>query len=141
MKRQQGFTLLEIMVVVVIMGMLSAIVATNVMGSKEQASIEKASMDIKALDNALDMYKLDNHRFPTTEQGLDALVNKPTSSPEPKSYRKDGYIKDLPQDPWGNDYMYINPGTHNSSRYDLYSLGPDGEDGTDDDIGNWKKDK
>jgi general secretion pathway protein G len=98
-------------------------------------------MDIKALDNALDMYKLDNHRFPTTEQGLDALVNKPTSSPEPKSYRKDGYIKDLPQDPWGNDYMYINPGTHNSSRYDLYSLGPDGEDGTDDDIGNWKKDK
>lgn len=81
MKRQQGFTLLEIMVVVVIMGMLSAIVATNVMGSKEQASIEKASMDIKALDNALDMYKLDNHRFPTTEQGLDALVNKPTSSP------------------------------------------------------------
>ena len=141
MKMQQGFTLLEIMVVVVIMGMLSAIVATNVMGSKEQASIEKASMDIKALDNALDMYKLDNHRFPTTEQGLDALVNKPTSSPEPKSYRKDGYIKDLPQDPWGNDYMYINPGTHNSSRYDLYSLGPDGEDGTDDDIGNWKKDK
>lgn len=141
MKRQQGFTLLEIMVVVVIMGMLSAIVATNVMGSKEQASIEKASMDIKALDNALDMYKLDNHRFPTTEQGLDALVNKPTSSPEPKSYRKDGYIKDLPQDPWGNDYMYINPGAHNSSRYDLYSLGPDGEDGTDDDIGNWKKDK
>jgi general secretion pathway protein G len=141
MKRQQGFTLLEIMVVVVIMGMLSAIVATNVMGSKEQASIEKASMDIKALDNALDMYKLDNNRFPTTEQGLDALVNKPTSSPEPKSYRKDGYIKDLPQDPWGNDYMYINPGTHNSSRYDLYSLGPDGEDGTDDDIGNWKKDK
>ena len=141
MKRQQGFTLLEIMVVVVIMGMLSAIVATNVMGSKEQASIEKASMDIKALDNALDMYKLDNHRFPTTEQGLDALVNKPTSSPEPKSCRKDGYIKDLPQDPWGNDYMYINPGTHNSSRYDLYSLGPDGEDGTDDDIGNWKKDK
>lgn len=141
MKKQQGFTLLEIMVVVVIMGMLSAIVATNVMGSKEQASIEKAGMDIKALDNALDMYKLDNHRFPTTEQGLDALVNKPTSSPEPKSYRKDGYIKDLPQDPWGNDYMYINPGTHNSSRYDLYSLGPDGEDGTDDDIGNWKKDK
>ena len=141
MKKQQGFTLLEIMVVVVIMGMLSAIVATNVMGSKEQASIEKAGMDIKALDNALDMYKLDTHRFPTTEQGLDALVNKPTSSPEPKSYRKDGYIKDLPQDPWGNDYMYINPGTHNSSRYDLYSLGPDGEDGTDDDIGNWKKDK
>lgn len=141
MKKQQGFTLLEIMVVVVIMGMLSAIVATNVMGSKEQASIEKAGMDIKALDNALDMYKLDNHRFPTTEQGLDALVNKPTSSPEPKSYRKDGYIKDLPQDPWGNDYMYINPGTHNSSRYDLYSVGPDGEDGTDDDIGNWKKDK
>ncbi len=141
MKKQQGFTLLEIMVVVVIMGMLSAIVATNVMGSKEQASIEKAGMDIKALDNALDMYKLDNHRFPTTEQGLDALVNKPTSSPEPKSYRKDGYIKDLPQDPWGNDYMYVQPGTHNSSRYDLYSLGPDGEDGTDDDIGNWKKDR
>jgi general secretion pathway protein G len=141
MKKQQGFTLLEIMVVVVIMGMLSAIVATNVMGSKEQASIEKAGMDIKTLDNALDMYKLDNHRFPTTEQGLDALVNKPTSSPEPKSYRKDGYIKDLPQDPWGNDYMYVQPGTHNSSRYDLYSLGPDGEDGTDDDIGNWKKDR
>ena len=139
MKKQKGFTLLEIRVVVVIMGMLSAIVATNVMGSKEEASIQKAQMDIKSLDNALDMYKLDNNKYPTTEQGLDALVNKPTSSPEPKNYRKDGYIKELLQDPWGNDYVYVKPGVHNSSRYDLYSYGPDGEDGTDDDIGNWKK--
>ncbi len=139
MKKQRGFTLLEIMVVVVIMGMLSAIVATNVMGSKEEASIQKAQMDIKTLDEALDMYKLDNNKYPTSDQGLDALVNKPTSSPEPKNYRSGGYIKELPQDPWGNDYMYLRPGTHNSSRYDIYSFGPDGEPDTDDDIGNWKK--
>mgnify|MGYP002626492895 CR=1 FL=1 len=122
MKKQNGFTLLEIMVVVVIMGLLASVVATNVMGSKEEASIQKAQIDIKSLDEALEMYKLDNHKYPTTEQGLDALVNKPTSSPEP----------------WDNDYVYIYPGVHNNRGFDIYSMGPDGEPETDDDIGNWK---
>ncbi len=138
MKKQKGFTLLEIMVVVVIMGLLASVVATNVMGSKEEASIQKAQIDIKSLDEALEMYKLDNHKYPTTEQGLDALVNKPTSSPEPKNYRSGGYIKDLPLDPWDNDYVYIYPGVHNNRGFDIYSMGPDGEPETDDDIGNWK---
>jgi general secretion pathway protein G len=102
------------------------------------ASIEKASMDIMALDNALGMYKLDNHSFPTTEHGLDALINKPTSSPELKNYRKDGYVKALPQDPWGNEYIYVIPGKHNPNKYDLFSKGPDGKADTEDDIGNWR---
>lgn len=137
MKKQKGFTLLEIMVVVVIMGLLASVVATNVMGSKEEASIKKAKVDIEVFESNLEMYKMDNHRYPTTEQGLDALVNKPTSSPEPKNYRKDGYIKELKLDPWDNEYVYVCPGVHNSRSFDIYSMGPDGEPETDDDIGNW----
>lgn len=139
MKKQSGFTLLEIMVVVVIMGMLSSIVAINVMGSKDQAAIEKAGIDIKNLGTALQLYKLDNSQYPTTDQGLDALIRKPTSAPEPKRYKKGGYLQqELPQDPWGNDYIYMRPGVHNPDGYDLYSAGPDGEPDTQDDIGNWK---
>lgn len=98
-KKQQGFTLIELMVVIVILGVLAALVVPNVMGNKERADTQKAVSDIVALENALDMYKLDNHRYPTTEQTLEALVTLPTLSPLPTNYRNDGYIKRLPADP------------------------------------------
>lgn len=134
-RRQSGFTLLEVMVVIVILGILASLVVPNLMGNKEKADQQKAVSDIVALENALDMYKLDNNRYPTTEQGLDALVNKPTASPEPRSYREGGYIKRLPQDPWGNQYQLLSPGQF--GKIDIFSMGMDGEAGTDDDIGNW----
>lgn len=137
-RRQAGFTLLEIMVVIVILGLLVSIVAPNVLQNQDRAMVEKAKADIAMLEQALDMYKLDNHSYPTTDQGLDALVKKPTSSPEPRNYRSDGYIKRLPQDPWGNQYQYLQPGEHGP--YDLYSTGADGDEGGEglaSDIGNW----
>ncbi|MGL5292375.1 MAG: type II secretion system major pseudopilin GspG [Aeromonas sp.] len=133
--RQSGFTLLEVMVVIVILGILASLVVPNLMGNKEQADRQKAIADIVALENALDMYKLDNYRYPTTEQGLDALVTEPTIDPAPRSYREGGYIKRLPQDPWGSPYQLLSPGQF--SRLDIFSVGLDGEAGTADDIGNW----
>ena len=138
MKKQLGFTLLEIMVVVVIMGMLASIVSFNVMGSKADAEVRKTRIDIKNIQQALDLYKLDNSRYPTTEQGLKALIKKPTASPVPKNWKKGGYVQELPEDPWGNKYQYANPVVHNPDSYDLYSFGPDQEEGSDDDIGNWQ---
>ncbi|WP_263079723.1 type II secretion system major pseudopilin GspG [Endozoicomonas sp. Mp262] len=135
-KRQQsGFTLLEIMVVIVILGVLASMVAPNVIGNKDKADHQKAVSDIVALENALDMYKLDNNMYPSTQQGLEALVKKPSGTPEPRAYRKNGYIRRLPQDPWGNDYMMLSPGEHGP--IDIFSAGPDGQAGTDQDIGNW----
>ncbi|MEZ8030052.1 type II secretion system protein GspG [Enterovibrio norvegicus] len=137
-RRQQGFTLLEIMVVIVILGVLASLVVPNLLGNKDKADQQKAITDISALEGALDMYRLDNSVYPTTDQGLDALVSKPTSSPEPRSYRQDGYIKRLPQDPWGNDYQYLNPGEHGTT--DIFTLGADnqeGGEGVNQDIGNW----
>ena len=138
-QRQRGFTLLEIMVVIVILGILASLVVPNLMGNKEQADRQKAVSDIVALENALDMYKLDNSRYPTTEQGLEALVSKPQGDPAPRNYKEDGYIKRLPQDPWGNNYQLMSPGEH--GKIDVFSMGLDGEAGTDDDIGNWNMDK
>ena len=138
-QRQGGFTLLEIMVVIVILGILASLVVPNLMGNKEQADRQKAVSDIVALENALDMYKLDNSRYPTTEQGLEALVTKPQGEPEPRNYKSDGYIKRLPQDPWGGAYQLMSPGEH--GKIDVFSMGLDGEAGTDDDIGNWNMDK
>lgn len=139
MKKQKrnmsGFTLLEIMVVIVILGVLASMVIPNLLGNKDKADKQKVVTDIVALENALDMYKLDNSRYPTTEQGLEALVNKPDVDPEPRAYPKGGYIKRLPLDPWGNDYLLVSPGEH--SELDIYSVGLDGEEGTDDDFGNW----
>lgn len=137
--RQRGFTLLEIMVVIVILGILASLVVPNLMGNKEKADRQKAISDITALENALDMYKLDNSRYPSTEQGLDALVKKPQVEPLPRNYADGGYIKRLPQDPWGNAYQLVSPGEH--SKLDVFSMGPDGEAGTDDDIGNWNLDQ
>ena len=138
-QRQRGFTLLEIMVVIVILGILASLVVPNLMGNKEQADRQKAVSDIVALENALDMYKLDNSRYPTTEQGLEALVTKPQGEPEPRNYKSDGYIKRLPQDPWGGAYQLMSPGEH--GKIDVFSMGLDGEAGTDDDIGNWNMDQ
>ncbi|MCL1077149.1 type II secretion system protein GspG [Parashewanella spongiae] len=132
--KQEGFTLLEVMVVIVILGILASLVVPNLLGNKEKADQQKAVSDIVAIENALDMYKLDNSVYPTTEQGLEALISKP-SSPEPRNYREDGYLKRLPQDPWRNDYLMISPGEH--GKIDVYSAGPSGQAGTEDDIGNW----
>lgn len=103
--KQRGFTLLEIMVVIVIIGVLASLVVPNLMGNKEKADKQKAVSDIVALENALDMYKLDNHHYPTTNQGLESLVEAPTLPPLAANYNKEGYIKRLPADPWGNDYV------------------------------------
>ncbi|MBO6752511.1 MULTISPECIES: type II secretion system major pseudopilin GspG [Spongiibacter] len=139
-RRQQGFTLLEIMVVIVILGLLVAVVAPNVLQNQDRAMVEKARADIAVLEQSLDMYKLDNHVYPTTDQGLMALVKAPQTGPQPKNYRSNGYIKRLPDDPWGNPYQYIQPGEHGP--YDLYSLGADGEEGGEElasDIVNWQE--
>ena len=133
-KRQAGFTLIEILVVVMILGILAAVVVPNIMSRPEEARIAKARQDVRALETALDLYKLDNFAYPTTDQGLEALVSKPTIPPIPKKYRKEAYLKKVPQDPWGNDYQYLNPGEHET--IDIYSLGPDGVP-SEDDIGNW----
>ncbi|AMG03088.1 type II secretion system major pseudopilin GspG [Vibrio mimicus] len=137
MRKQAGFTLLEVMVVVVILGILASFVVPNLLGNKEKADQQKAVTDIVALENALDMYKLDNSVYPTTDQGLDALVNKP-NNPEPRNYRDGGYIKRLPKDPWGNDYQYLSPG--DKGTIDVFTLGADGQEGGEGpsaDIGNW----
>ncbi|MEX5428093.1 type II secretion system major pseudopilin GspG [Klebsiella michiganensis] len=132
---QRGFTLLEIMVVIVIMGILASLVVPNLMGNKDKADRQKVVSDIVALESALDMYKLDNSRYPTTEQGLQALITKPSVPPEARYYPQDGYIRRLPQDPWGGDYQLVSPGQH--GQIDIFSSGQDGVPGTDDDIGNW----
>ncbi|MBD9415133.1 type II secretion system major pseudopilin GspG [Pseudomonas sp. PDM16] len=136
--KQRGFTLIEIMVVVVILGILAALVVPQVMGRPDQAKVTAAQNDIRAIGAALDMYKLDNQNYPSTQQGLEALVKKPTGNPPAKNWNAEGYLKKLPIDPWGNQYLYLSPGTR--GKIDLYSLGADGQeggDGTNADIGNW----
>lgn len=137
--RQRGFSLLELMVVLVILGILASLVVPNVMGSRDDGERQKVVSDIVALENALDMYRLDNGSYPTTEQGLEALVYEPRIDPQPRRYRDGGYIRRLPTDPWGNDYQLLNPGEH--GRVDIFSFGPDGQPGTDDDMGNWNLDQ
>ena len=136
--QQRGFTLIEVMVVVVILGILAAIIVPKVMNRPEQARLVKAKQDVLALENALDLYKLDNGQYPTTDQGLAALVTKPDSNPIPSDWKAGGYLKQLPRDPWGRPYQYLNPGQH--GEYDIYSLGADGREGgtgVNATIGNW----
>ncbi|MGB1262103.1 MAG: type II secretion system major pseudopilin GspG [Cognaticolwellia sp.] len=131
----RGFTLLEVMVVIVILGILASMVVPNLMGSQERANMQKAVSDINALETSLSMYKMDNYKYPSTEQGLEALVTETDIEPAPRRFPEGGYVKRLPNDPWGNEYQLLNPGEHGNM--DVFSMGPDGEAGTDDDIGNW----
>lgn len=131
----QGFTLLEIMVVLVIIGIIASAVVPNLMGSQDTARSQKAAIDIGSLETVLGMYRSQNYNYPTTEQGLDALVSETDIEPLPRRFPEGGFIKRLPKDPWGNDYQLLNPGEH--GKMDVFSMGPDGEQGTEDDIGNW----
>ncbi|MBL4583675.1 MAG: type II secretion system major pseudopilin GspG [Pseudomonadales bacterium] len=136
--RQSGFTLIEIMVVVVILGILASVVVPRIMDRPDTARITKARLDIQAMESILNQYRLDNFVYPSTEQGLEALVEKPSGDPEPANWNKSGYIKNLPKDPWKRPYLYLNPGE--KGEFDLYSLGADGQTGGEEanaDIGNW----
>ena len=137
-RHQGGFSLLEIMVVVVIIGILVATIAPNLFGETERARITRVKVDISALEDALERYKMENFNYPTTDQGLEALVTKSAIPPEPKHFKQGGYVRRLQKDPWGNDYQYLSPGE--TGPYDLFTLGADGEVGGEDankDIGNW----
>lgn len=136
MSKQSGFSLIEIMVVVVILGILASIVVPKIISRPEEARIVKAKQDVLAIQNALDLYKLDNGSYPTTDQGLIALVEKPSSNPIPSNWKT--YLKSVPKDPWGRDYLYLNPGEH--GEVDVFTLGPTGQPGgtgNNAEIGNW----
>ncbi|GED77760.1 type II secretion system protein G [Pseudomonas fluorescens] len=139
--KQRGFTLIEIMVVVVILGVLAALVVPQIMSRPDQAKATAAQSDIHAIAMALDIYRLDNHQYPSSQQGLQALVSKPSGSPAARNWNPDGYLKRLPVDPWGNGYQYRVPGTKGGA-YDLFSFGADGKlggEGVNSDIGNWEQ--
>jgi len=136
-----GFTLIELMVVIVILGILAGLIVPRIMGRPEQAKQVKARMQIESIGTALRLYKLDNGMYPTTEQGIQALVEQPTSGSLPKNWRKGGYLEKgkVPNDPWGNDFIYLSPGVHDD--YDIISYGGDGAaggDGKDADINSWE---
>ena len=136
-REQNGFTLIEIMVVVIIIGLLAAVVVPQFLGRVDDARIAKAKQDIQATETALTLFKLDNFRYPSTEQGLNALVQKP-ADPDIRNWRTGGYLKRLNKDPWGRDYQYAYPGSQ--GEYDLFSYGNDGQPGGEEanaDIGNW----
>jgi len=135
---QRGFTLLEVMVVVVILGILAALVVPKIISRPDEARVIAAKQDIASLMQALKLYRLDNQRYPTTEQGLQALASKPTAAPIPPNWKAGGYIERLPKDPWGNSYQYLSPGVH--GEIDVFSFGADGApggEGNDADIGSW----
>ena len=141
-KRRTGFTLIEIMAVVLIIGLLSGIVGLAVFQQVDKGRAVAAQAQISNLEGVLELYRMDNARFPTSEQGLEALVSRPTGTPEPRSYPAGGYLKGgrVPLDPWGEPYLYESPGQHNQHAFDLWSYGADataGGEGVDADIGNW----
>ena len=126
------------MVVVVILGILAAIIVPKLADQPDKARVAKAQQDIRALESALQLYKLDNFYYPSTQQGLEALVSKPSGDPQARNYKSGGYIPRLPKDPWGTPYQYLNPGV--KGEYDIFSYGADGKpggDGVDSDVGNW----
>jgi general secretion pathway protein G len=125
MRRSEGFTLIEILVVVFIIGLLATIVSVNVIGQTDNARVTKAKADLKQLEQGLHLYKLDNGIYPTTEQGLAALVQRPSSGPQPRKYNAEGYVEKIPDDPWGNRYVYLSDG----QQFVLKCLGADGEQG------------
>ena len=138
LRDRAGFTLIEIMVVIVILGLLAALVVPKLIGRTEEAKKTQSRVQIRSVEQALELFKLDNGFFPTTEQGLEALVRMPESGRTPKNYRKGGYLDRLPKDPWGNAYVYLSPGSHGD--YDISSYGADGTqggEGEDADINSW----
>jgi general secretion pathway protein G len=138
--REAGFTLIEIMVVVVILGILAALVAPNVISRIDDAQINRAKQDVRAVESALHLYRLDNFKYPTTDQGLDALVTQP-ADPSIRNWRQGGYLDKLPVDPWGAPYQYLYPGQN--GEFDVFTLGADqqpGGEGINSDIGNWNID-
>ncbi len=142
MLAERGFTLIEIMVVVVIIGLLAAFIVPQVMGRVDEARVTKVKGDVQMLETAISMYRLDTARYPTTAQGLAALVTKP-EDPNLRNWKPGGYLSRVSKDPWGNEYRYAYPGTK-GREYDLYSLGPDGQEGSpdtdQDNVGNWNLD-
>lgn len=138
-RRQAGFSLIEILVVLVIMGLLISIIAPNVLGRADEARVQKVFADFSAIETALRMYRLDNYSYPSSEQGLNALVERPTLAPVPANWRSEGYLESLPVDPWGNPYLYLSPGQN--GQYDIFTYGADGTrggDGQNTDYGNWQ---
>lgn len=139
LSRNAGFTLIEVMVVVVILGILASVIVPKIMDNPDKARVVKARNDVQSVKGALDLYKLDNFNYPSTDQGLQALVQKPSGSPEAPNWKQGGYLDALIKDPWGHEYQYLNPGAH--SEVDVYSLGADGRpggEGVNADIGNWE---
>jgi general secretion pathway protein G len=135
---RNGFTLIEVMVVVVIIAILAALIVPKIISRPDEARVVAARQDIGALMQALKLYRLDNARYPTTEQGLEALVTRPTLEPLPPNWKAGGYVERLPRDPWGKSYQYLNPGVH--GEIDVFSFGADGAaggEGFDADIGSW----
>ena len=136
--RARGFSLIEILVVVVIIGILAAIIVPRVMDEPDRARVTKAKQDIQALVTALNMYRLDNYVYPSTEQGLEALVRRPSGQPEAPNWRPGGYLDRLPMDPWGRPYQYLYPGVH--GEFDVWTFGANGMpggEGINAEIGNW----
>jgi|SRR5690606_23170758 len=136
--RHHGFTLIEIMVVIVIIGILASLVVPRIMDEPDKAKVTAARVQIKQLESTLNLYRLHNGFYPSTDQGLEALVQKPAGSPEPRNYQQGGYLPRLPQDPWGYPYLYLQPGRHGA--IDIWSQGADGQpggEGFNADIGNW----
>jgi general secretion pathway protein G len=140
MKTNAGFSLVEILVVLVIMGLLISVVAPNVIGRLDEARVARVQADMHVIQEALKLYRMDNYNYPTTEQGLEALVEASTLDPEPRNFKKGGYLEELPRDPWEQTYLYLSPGEH--KEVDIYSLGADGLSGGEEqnaDIGNWNE--
>lgn len=142
MRSQRGFSLIELMIVVVILGLLATLLVPRIMDRPEEARVSKAMMDIRTLESALRLYRLDNGAYPTTEQGLTALIRKPEIGPAPRNYRTGGYLEGsaAPKDPWGNEYRYRSPGEQQRD-YEIISLGADGKEGGEDfdqDVKSWE---
>lgn len=136
--RSAGFTLIEIMIVVIILGVLAALVVPNIMGRPDEARVAAAKADLRSVANALDLYRLDNFSYPSTDQGLEALVVQPSGVPEARNWNPEGYLNKVPKDPWGTEYQYLSPGSQ--GKFDLYSLGADareGGEGVNADISFW----